>query len=203
MGTTKWRKTKENDNYGIYFYLIASKMGFTCSNTTPRMCWCWCCLMRATCVQHSVEAKWHRRRENKKISENTSHRFIHDVSLLSHTHALAPGLLATEMGPKHHQFWTHCILNTNRRPMSGPYKFALTKMDSKLGVCLCVIVFVHQFVVECLWHQNQTQRREEKQWRAFVCAARGKTFDFSPDFRSMDSTHCRLLVTLLFTICCH
>lgn len=141
--------------------------------------------------------------EKTKKYPKTLHIVSSMMCLCFRTHALAPGLLATEMGPKHHQFWTHCILNTNRRPMSGPYKFALTKMDSKLGVCLCVIVFVHQFVVECLWHQNQTQRREEKQWRAFVCAAKGKTFDFSPDFRSMDSTHCRLLVTLLFTICCH
>lgn len=141
--------------------------------------------------------------EKTKKYPKTLHIVSSIMCLCFQTHTLALGLLATEIGPKHHHFRTHCILNTNRRPMSGPYKFALTKMDSKLWVCLCVIVFVRQFVVECLWHQNQTQRRKEKQWGAFVGGARGKTFDFSPGFRSIDSTFCRLLVTLLFTICCH
>lgn len=48
----KRRETKENDNYGIYFYLIASKMGFTCSNTKQMLVFrIWC--VRVAYARHS------------------------------------------------------------------------------------------------------------------------------------------------------
>lgn len=159
MGNAKQRRTKENDNYGIYFYLIASKMGFTCSNTTQML------VFRVWCVRSLAdEAKW----PQKWWGKSAKHfKFVHQ------TWPLPARVRSFYYWPRKwvrtHRFGHNGCFNTNRRPMSGLYKFASTKMDSDFQT-FCAVVAVYQFVIECRLRHHCTVEGK-KQWVAYASAA--------------------------------
>lgn len=167
MGNAKRRKTKENDNYGIYFHLIASKMGFTCSNTTQMLVFRVWCVPRTSCVRSMVdESKWAHRNEEEKakalqVRSSIVCRWLREPRSCYYW---------PRKWPRPHRFG-HNVCFRSRRPMSGLYKFASTKMDSNFQT-FCAVVVVHQFVVDCrLRYCHHRTDKREKQWLAFAFAA--------------------------------
>lgn len=180
MGNAKRRKTKENDNYGIYFYLIASKMGFTCSNAKSMLV----CFVFGACELRSPKPKKKKKRSWRK----------HFTSFYpSGTH------VATKMDPNT-SFRTQCILTqigdqcpayiNSHYPKWIP-NFLCCRRRCRLPVCRRVSPSV----------MSTTHSRKKNKTVERHLPVPQDVWFFS---RCVQMTqHCRLLDTLLFTICCH
>lgn len=152
------------------FTFILSRRKWVSHVQTPHKCWSFvfgAYRVRVAYVRWSTSQNGLTEMKRKKRKHFKS---VHQSCVVGSANR-AHAIIGHENGPDHIVSGTMCVLTRSRRPMSGLYKFASTKMDSNFQT-FCAVVVVHQFVVDCrLRYCHHRTDKREKQWLAFAFAA--------------------------------